>query len=53
MPSSRNVISKLPQDSPEHAIPPDPVLGRYSYLLEGLPYSLDVVTHIKKLEVSL
>lgn len=51
MPSPRKVISKLPQHSPEHTIPP--AFGRYPCLLDGLPYALAVVTHIKKPEVSL
>ena len=32
---------------------PTPALGTYPYLLEGLPYALEVMTHIKKPEVSL
>lgn len=51
MTSPRNAISMLPQDSPENAI--SPTLGRYSYVLEGLLYALEVAKHIKKSEVSL
>ena len=51
MPSPRNAAFKLPQASPEHTIAP--ALGRYPYLLEGCPYNLEAVTHIKKPEVSL
>lgn len=33
-------------------LPPLLLLGRYPYLLESLPYTLEVVTHTKKPEVS-
>lgn len=49
MPSPRNSISKFPQDSLKHTIPPD--LGGYHCLLEGLLHALEVVTPIKKPDV--
>lgn len=54
LPGILNTASKLSQESPEHVNPPPaPLSGRYSYLLEGLLYALEVVTHIEKPEVSL
>ena len=43
----------LPQESPEHTTPPAFREIAFSSLLEGLPYTLDVVTQIKMLEVSM
>ena len=41
------------KESPEHATHPAFREISFSDLLEGLPYTLDVVTQIKMLEISL
>ena len=53
MPSTKSTASKHPQESPECTTSATPLLERYPYLLEGLPYALEVVTNIKKPRVSL
>ena len=51
MPSPRSTASKLLLESPEHIT--YLTFGRYPYLHRGLPYTLEVVTHVKKRNVSL